>query len=116
MKHFIQSFVFAAKGIRQAISGQRNMKIHVAVAMAVAAAGIYYDIPTTEWCLVLLAIGLVITAELMNTSIESIVDLLEPRHHPMAGKVKDIAAGAVLVAALTAVGIGSLVFIKYLTA
>ena len=116
MKQLIQSFVFAAKGIRQAIRGQRNLKIHVAAAMAVAAAGVYYAISSTEWGLVILATGLVITAELMNTSIEGLVDLIEPRHHPLAGKIKDIAAGGVLVASVTAAGIGILVFMKYVTA
>ncbi len=116
MKQLIQSFVFAAKGIRQAITGQRNLKIHVAVAMAVAAAGVHYTISNAEWGLVLLAVGLVITAELMNTAIEGLVDLLEPRHHPLAGKVKDIAAGGVLVASVCAAGIGVLVFMKYVTA
>lgn len=116
MKQFVQSFVFAAKGIRQAVKGQRNLKIHIAVAMAVVAAGVHYTITSTEWGLVILAVGLVITAELMNTSIEGLVDLVEPKHHPLAGKIKDIAAGGVLVASACAAGIGILVFMKYFTA
>ncbi len=116
MKQFIQSFVFAAKGIRQAIRGQRNLKIHIAIAMAVTAAGVHYAISSTEWGLVILAIGLVITAELMNTSIEALVDLVESRDHPLAGKIKDIAAGSVLVASVCAAAIGILVFMKYVIA
>lgn len=116
MKPFIQSFRFAANGIRLAVAGQRNMKIHIAAALGVTVGGIYYTISNTEWCLVLLAIGLVMTAELLNSSIESLVDLMEPRQHPLAGKAKDIAAGGVLVACVSAAGIGLLVFIKYLAA
>lgn len=116
MKQFIRSFGFAAKGIRAAVATQRHMKFHLGAAMLVSAAGIYVNLSREEWGLVMLAIGLVITAELMNSSIESLVDIIEPRQHPMAGKVKDIAAGGVLVASICALGIGLLVFYKYLVA
>lgn len=116
MKQFIRSFGFAVHGIRAAVASQRHMKFHLGAAMLVSAAGIYVQLSREEWGLVLLAIGLVITAELMNSSIESLVDLLEPRQRPLAGKVKDIAAGGVLAASICALGIGILVFYKYLIA
>ncbi len=116
MKQFIRSFGFAVNGIRAAVATQRHMKFHLGAAMLVSAAGIYFHLSREEWGLVMLAIGLVITAELMNSSIESLVDIIEPRQHPMAGKVKDIAAGGVLVASICALGIGLLVFYKYIVA
>jgi len=114
MKKFIQSFSFAISGIRKALSGQRNMRIHVGIAMLVLAAGVYVELSAVDWCFVALAIGLVMSTELMNTAVESLVDLVEPRHHPVAGKIKDIAAGAVLVAAIAAAAIGCIVFYKYI--
>lgn len=113
MNRLIQSFRAAFSGIRTAVSGQRNLKIHVASALVVCAAGVYVDLSLTEWALVAFAIGLVITAELINSSIEALVDLVEPRVNPKAGRIKDIAAGAVLVAAFTAIIIGVLVFTPY---
>ncbi len=114
MNPFLQSFVVAVKGIRTAIVEQRNLKIHVAVSLLVVVAGIYFEITTTEWDLVAFAIGLVLSAELLNTAIEALTDLLHPDQHPLAGKVKDIAAGGVLAASLCALVIGLLVFLKYL--
>lgn len=116
MKRFVRSLGFAVNGIRAAVASQRHMKFHLGAAMLVSAAGIYVHLSREEWCLVLLAIGLVITAELMNSSIESLVDLMEPRQNQLAGKVKDIAAGGVLVASICALGIGLLVFYEYLFA
>lgn len=114
MKKFIQSFSVAFKGIREAVTSQRNVKIHIAVALITVAAGIYVDLSGAEWGLIAFAIGLVLSAELLNTAIEKLTDLLEPRQHPLAGTVKDMAAGGVLIAAVTALIIGVLVFAKYL--
>ena len=68
-----------------------------------------------EWIAVILCIGMVIGAELFNSAIERIVDLVSPQRHPLAGQIKDIAAGAVLICALTALIIGLIIFIPYLT-
>ena len=68
-----------------------------------------------EWVVVCLCIGLVISAELFNTAIERLVDLVSPQRHPLAGQVKDIAAGAVLVCALAAIAVGLIIFVPYLT-
>lgn len=84
-------------------------------AMAVIIAGIVLGITRTEWIMVVMCIGTVIAAELFNTAIEKLVDLVSPQQHPVAGQVKDIAAGAVLVCAATAAIIGLIVFIPYLT-
>jgi diacylglycerol kinase len=115
MKKFLNSFVYAARGIATAIRDQQNLKIHLLVSIAVVAAGFYFDITNTEWCIVLLTIALVIALEMINSSLENITDLASPDYHPLAGKAKDIAAGAVLFAAVIAVIVGVLVFGKYLS-
>jgi diacylglycerol kinase len=110
------SFSFAFQGIVALLRTQANARIHLAAAIAVIAAGLFFGITRLEWCAIAAAIGLVWTAEGLNTAIECIVDLVSPDHHPLAGRAKDIAAGAVLIAALIAVIIGALVFIPHLIA
>jgi diacylglycerol kinase len=112
MKKLLLGFPAAWNGIRKAMGG-RNIRIQLGAAMLVVALGVYADLSAGDWSLIALAIGLVLTAELANTAMETIVDLLSPRQHPLAEKAKDIAAGAVLAAAVTAVVIGVLVFSKY---
>ena len=82
-------------------------------AMAVIIAGIVLGITRTEWIMVVMCIGTVISAELFNTAIEKLVDLVSPERHPVAGRVKDIAAGAVLICAVAAAIIGLIIFIPY---
>lgn len=113
MIRLFRSFHHAFRGIMSALS-QTNLRIHVAAAILVMAAGFYCDIEEGEWLAVVLAIGLVISLELMNTALEHLVDLVSPQHHDLAGKVKDIAAGAVLVASAVAAVIGVMIFWKYL--
>lgn len=116
MKHFLRSLGFAVAGIRAAWSGQRHLRFHFGATLLVVALGIYLEVSTTDWCLLALAIGMVLSAELMNSAIESVVNLVQPATHPLAGMAKDIAAGAVLVAAIASLVIGLLVFIKYVPA
>jgi diacylglycerol kinase (ATP) len=72
--------------------------------------GFYFNINRTEWALVALAVGTVWSAELANTAIEALTDLVSPEYHPLAGKAKDVAAGAVLLAAFAALVVGALIF------
>ena len=88
-----------------------NFKIHLLAIMAVLLAGWYVQLAIADWLWIILAVGLVLVAELLNTAIEVLVDLVSPEYNAMAGKVKDIAAGAVLVAALISVCIGAVIFI-----
>ena len=81
--------------------------------MAVIIAGIVLGITRTEWIMVVMCIGTVIAAELFNTAIEKLVDSVSPERHPVAGQVKDIAAGAVLICAVAAAIIGLIIFIPY---
>ncbi len=114
MSRFLKSFQYAFKGIRFAIAEQMNLKIQSCVAIVVVSAGFYVDVTDGEWLAIVLSIGLVITTELINTSLEHLVNLISPQHQPLAGKIKDIAAGAALVAAITSVVIGFIIFGKYL--
>ena len=114
MKKRIQSFGHAFRGIRSVFGSEINMMIHIAVAVLVVIFGFYLQISLTEWLVCILCFGLVISAEMFNSSIETLVDLVSPDHHPLAGKAKDIAAGAVLVAAIFAAIVGLLIFIPKL--
>ena len=110
----INSFKYALQGIESLLRSEQNMILHVIAAIVVIAAGLYFKITIVEWCLITLAIGFVLVAEAMNTAIEALTDHVQPEQHPLAGKVKDISAGAVLLAAICALMIGGLVFFKYI--
>jgi diacylglycerol kinase len=114
MKKFFQSFIYALNGIRASLIEQRNLKVQTIIALITIGAGFYFRITTTEWCLILLSIALVTGLEIVNSAIESLVDLVTEERQPLPGKIKDIAAGAVLVASLISVVIGVIIFRKYL--
>lgn len=107
----LKSFVFAFSGIRMALVNERNLQIHLAVALAVMFSGIYFGITRFEWMIILLAIGGMFSLELLNTAIERAVDLSTEDYHPLAKQAKDIAAGAVLVFAIISVIIGGVIFL-----
>lgn len=114
MIEFIRSFFYALKGIRASLEEQRNLKVQSLVGALTIGAGFYFNITPMEWCVVLLTIGLVIGLEMVNTAIEDLVDLVTTEWKPLAGKIKDMAAGAVLVVSIIAVIIGVIIFRKYL--
>lgn len=103
-------FQFAWNGIRIMLQ-ERNFRIHMIVAFLVIAVGGIIRLNTFEWVLIILAISLVITMEMVNTSIETLLDYIRPDRHPTAKVIKDISAGAVLVSAIAAVVIGLLIFL-----
>lgn len=113
MQAFFRSFVYAFNGLRLSLS-QRNMRIHLVCAVLAIIAGLLLHISRTEWCLVAGCIGFVISAEVVNTAIEYFVDMVSPQRQEHAGRVKDLAAGAVLVAAVTALATGGMIFGKHL--
>ncbi len=110
MKKRLQSFGYAGRGIRLVFSSEANMKIHILIAVVVVICGFFFNISISEWIYCLLCIGLVFSTEMINTAIEDVVDLASPEHHELAGKAKDIAAGAVLICAIISVLIGLLIF------
>lgn len=111
MKKFIKGFEFAFKGLRYAFLTQINFRFHTAAAFLAIVLGIYYKIDRSEWLWIGTAILLVLVIELLNTSIEVLVNLVSPEYNPQAGIIKDIAAAAVLVTAIFALGVGLAIFI-----
>lgn len=109
----LKSFVYAAKGICSFLRSEHNAWIHCTVIVAVTVAGIMFGITRTEWLIVILCFAMVLAAEAFNTAIERLVNLVSPDYHPLAGDVKDVAAGAVLICAIGAAVIGLLIFIPY---
>lgn len=110
-KPLIQSFGFAFQGIGAVIRKERNFKIHMTMAVMVVLAGIICRISVTEWCICLILFALVMSLEMVNTSIEAVVDLVTEERKPLAKLAKDTAAGAVLISAILAAIIGLIIFI-----
>lgn len=110
---FLKGFVHAGRGIITALQEQQNLKIHFLATIAVIGAGIFFPVSRAEWVLLLLTIGFVWVSEMVNTSLEYLTDIVTQEYHPLAAKVKDVAAGAVLVASVIAVVIAVLIFGKY---
>jgi diacylglycerol kinase len=115
LHNFLRSFGYALNGIRVSLSGQRNLKVQSVVALVSVGAGLYFGISAIEWCVLLFSIALVISLEMVNSAIEDLVDLVTLERKPLAGRIKDIAAGAVLFASVVALIVGVLVFRKYVT-
>lgn len=109
-----KSFIYAAKGLKSFISREHNAWIHSLAAFAVIVLGIIFHISRTEWIAILLCIGMVFAAEAFNTAIERLVNLVSPDYNKTAGDVKDIAAGAVLICAVTAAIVGLIIFLPKL--
>jgi len=114
MKRFLKSLGFAIEGLKTAAKEQPNLRIHLAVFLCVIAAGLICDITFNEWLIVILVCGFVIATEVVNSAIEKVVDLASPSIHPLAKQAKDLGAAAVLIAAITSVAVGLLIFGKYL--
>ncbi len=106
----LKGFGYAIKGILVAVKEQLNLKIHLAAVVVVVVAGIYFELDAIEWSVVFLTFGLVIVTEMLNTAMEYMVDFVSPQMHPMAGKIKDVAAGAVLIAAIIAIAVAVTIF------
>ena len=107
----IKSFGYAFEGIVNTVKSERNMQIHFAFMLAVVVCGFIFRISYTEWLICLTLFGLVTSLELVNTAVESVVDLVTEEHKPLAKRAKDAAAGAVLIAAIFAAIIGLIIFV-----
>lgn len=112
----VKSFGYAFKGLWTFITTQPNGWIHLLAVAVVMGAGLWFQITTNEWLLCLLCFGLVIATEIMNTAVEFLVDHVSPEFHPKAGAVKDLAAAAVLFAAIIAAIVGVVIFWPYIKA
>ena len=111
IKRLKKSFGYAFKGIDDVVSNEPNMKIHVSVAILVVIMAFLLKISMIEWIILVLLIGLVLAAEVINTTIENLVDMYTKDYNERAKVVKDTAAGTVLILAITAVIIGLMIFI-----
>ncbi|MEN2465012.1 diacylglycerol kinase family protein [Ornithinibacillus sp. FSL M8-0202] len=104
-------FTYALNGLKEVFQSEHNFRLHMLSIVLVVIAGCYFDIDTIEWLAVIIVMGLVVTTEMVNTAIEEIINYVKPEIHPAAKKIKDIAAGAVLIASLTALIVGVVIFI-----
>lgn len=105
------SFIYAINGLIEVTKTQWNFRFHLVSVIVVVISGIYFKVTATEWMALTGVIGLVLVSETINTAIEYLVNLVSPEWNELAGKVKDITAGAVLISAIIALITGLLIFI-----
>lgn len=109
-----RSFAYAGRGVWLLVKTTHNAWIHIGILAAAVVAGVCFRISHTDWMFLIFAAGLVFAAEGFNTAIEIDMDLTSPEYHPFARDTKDVAAGAVLIAAVAAALIGLMIFGPYL--
>ncbi|GAA0602202.1 diacylglycerol kinase family protein [Virgibacillus siamensis] len=105
-------FLFAWNGLREVLKSERNFRIHLVAAVFVIAAGLFFQLNLLQWTIIFLTIGLVLITEIINTAVEKMIDYIKPEINQNAKIIKDISAGAVLLAAILAVIIGLLIFVS----
>ena len=114
LKGRLKSVTYAYKGALKLISTEHSVMVQFSLGIIMTIAGFYFHITSTEWLFQILAIGLVLSVEGLNTAIEKIADFIHPNYHERIGFIKDIAAGAVFFAAMTAIAIGLTIYIPYI--
>ncbi len=108
------SFKHALDGVIYTITTQPNFRVHLIAAIIAVSAGFYFNLSSAEWSVIVFIIGLVLVAEMINTAIESVVDLATEQFHQLAKVAKDVSAGMVLTTAVMAVITGLLIFLPHL--
>ena len=116
LKKFFYSFTYPIKGLKYAYRNEQNLAVDFGIALIVIIAGFIFKVSVTEWALLALTIGLVISFELVNTAIEAVVDLVTEEYHPLAKVAKDTSAAAVFVFAIVAAIVGLIIFLPKLWA
>lgn len=106
-----KSVGFAFRGAVKLITTEHSVMVQFSLAILLIVAGFYFEISTTEWLFQTLAIGFVLAIEGLNTAVEKIADFIHPNYHERIGFIKDIAAGAVFFAAMTAIAIGLIIYV-----
>lgn len=109
-----KSLGFAAKGAFKLITTEHSVMVQSSIAVLLIIAGFYYNISHEEWLIQTLATGLVLGIEGLNTAVEKVADFIHPSYHEKIGFIKDIAAGAVFFAAMTAIAVGCIIYIPKL--
>lgn len=113
MKHsFLKSVRCSFNGLAHALKTERNFKLQVIAAISILLVGLEAKLSKTEWCILLLTVGLVLCMELVNTCIEKIMDLVHPNYSVKVKVIKDLAAGVVMLSSLIAIAVGVLLFAK----
>ena len=107
----LKSITYAFKGAVKLVTTEHSVMVQFSTGILLIVAGFYFNISTTEWLFQTLAIGLVLSIEGLNTAVEKVADFIHPEYHERIGFIKDIAAGAVFFAALTAIAIGLIIYI-----
>lgn len=107
----LKSIGFAVKGALKLITSEHSVMVQSSLAVLMTVAGFYFKIDRYEWMMQILAFGLVLGVESLNTAVEKIADFVHPEYHERIGFIKDIAAGAVMFAALAAMAIGLLIYV-----
>lgn len=110
----LKSMGFALKGAFKLITTEHSVMVQSSLAVMMTLAGFYFGITRVEWMIQILLFGLVLSIEGLNTAVEKIADFIHPEFHERIGFIKDIAAGAVFFAALTAIAIGCIIYFPYL--
>jgi len=110
----LESFRYAGQGVAFMLRTQHNAWIHAALTVIVVSAGIAFHVTWGEWCLLVLAMASVWTAESINTALEIIVDIASPEYRPAAGHAKDVGAAAVLLCSIGAATVGVIVFLPHI--
>lgn len=107
----LKGFVYAAKGAFLLLRTESSIQLQFLLAVIVTIAGFYFEISRVEWMIQILAIGLVMGIEGLNTAIEKLSDFVQPEHDPKIGFIKDISAGAVMIAAVAASILGLIIYL-----
>lgn len=111
IKERLKSFIHAFNGLRIMILEEHNFRIHIIVAALVVVFGFIVHLSISEWLVLILTITMVVTLEIINSSIENLADIISPEWNTKIKKVKDVCAAAVLIAGLASIVIGALIFI-----
>src|SRR5580692_11838390 len=109
-KNHFDSFRYAIEGIVHVFRTQRHMRFHFVIVVLVLSLGLLYRLSRAEMAVLFLVSAGVLMAEMFNTAVETVVDMVTQAYHPLAKLAKDIAAGAVLIAAITAAMVGAIIF------
>ena len=110
----LKSMGFALKGAIKLITTEHSVMVQSSLAVIMIIAGFYFEITRIEWMFQILVFGLVLAVEGLNTAVEKIADFIHPEYHERIGFIKDIAAGAVFFAAMTAIAVGCIIYFPYL--
>ena len=109
----MKSMTYAYQGAKKLITTEHSVMVQFSLGILMTIAGFYFGITKAEWIFQTFAIGLVMSVEGLNTAVEKIADFIHPNYHERIGFIKDIAAGAVFFAAMTAIAVGLIIYIPY---